>query len=151
MNHIEAARVKQRHHRSERMIKALALFLDGHDSLRSWWLSQASEGASVQQDRINEQSRRGVLLEEQADQAFGIQDGPDRIPRTTIDNLQNGLNLQRDPSRSPSIDTPVKQNVNPFDGDKGKSLDDTVVTHRPRVPISQYVPKADSSISLRRL
>lgn len=74
MNHIEANRVKQRHDRAEKMVKALALFLEGGESLREWWLNQATEGRNIQQSQINEGIRRGCSLNQQADTEYGVQE-----------------------------------------------------------------------------
>lgn len=87
MDHIESNRVRQRHDRAEKMVKALAIFLEGGESLREWWLNQAAEGRSIQQSHINEQSRRGHTHSQQADDALGIQDGPDRSSATRLHEL----------------------------------------------------------------
>ncbi|KFX91320.1 hypothetical protein O988_07800, partial [Pseudogymnoascus sp. VKM F-3808] len=71
MDHLENGRVKQKHHRAERMVKALNVFLEGGDSLRNWWIAQGREGQSIQQAGINEDSRRGVSFSQQADREFG--------------------------------------------------------------------------------
>lgn len=77
MDHLENGRVKQKHHRAERMVKALNVFLEGGDSIRNWWITQGREGQNIQQAGINEDSRRGVSLSQQADREFGVQDPPD--------------------------------------------------------------------------
>ncbi|KFY43367.1 hypothetical protein V494_02016 [Pseudogymnoascus sp. VKM F-4513 (FW-928)] len=78
MDHLESCRVKQKHHRAERMIKALNIFLEGGDSIRNWWITQGREGQNIQQSGINEDSRRGVSFSQQADRQFGVQDPADR-------------------------------------------------------------------------
>ena len=78
MDHLENGRVKQKHHRAERMVKALNVFLEGGDTIRNWWITQGREGQNIQQAGINEDSRRGVSFSQQADREFGVQDPPDR-------------------------------------------------------------------------
>lgn len=75
------------------MLKALALFLEGGESLRQWWLNQAREGQSIQQSQINERTRRGHTFKQQADVAFGIQDGPDQYSMTSMKDLLNNTTL----------------------------------------------------------
>jgi hypothetical protein len=89
MNHIEAGRVKQSHDRSEKMVRALALFLEGGESLRDWWLTQATDGRNIQQSVVNERSRRGISLNQQADAEFGVQDGPDKFLHATMQRLED--------------------------------------------------------------
>lgn len=98
MDHIEAGRVRQRHDRAEAMVKAIAVFLEGGESLRHWWLNQASDGHSIQQSEINERSRRGISLEEQADSALGVQDARDTFSPPEMKDLQ----LPREPAAETS-------------------------------------------------
>jgi hypothetical protein len=81
------------------MVKALALFLEGRESLRSWWLNQASEGHSIQQSEINERSRRGFTLEQQADSVLGVQDRPDSFSLPLMSDLQVPHNPAPDSSK----------------------------------------------------
>lgn len=93
MDHIESGRVKQQHHRAERMVKALGLFLEGEYSLRNWWINQGREGHSIQQAGVNENVRRGLSYNQQADEEFGVQDLPDRFSGTL--NLKGLKNMPR--------------------------------------------------------
>lgn len=120
MNHIEAGRVRQRHDRAERMVKALALFLEGGERLRGWWLNQALEGHSIQQSEINERSRWGVTLEQQADSVLGVQDGPDRFSPPLMTDLQvphNPAPESSKPSGSLSILDVVQEHAERKSGD----------------------------------
>jgi signal transduction histidine kinase len=91
MDHIESSRVRQRHDRAEKMVKALAIYLEGGESLREWWLNQATEGRSIQQSSINEQNRRGFSLSQQADTELGVQDGPDGYSAANMEDLEENF------------------------------------------------------------
>lgn len=99
MNHIEANRVRHRHERAEKMVKALALFLEGAGSLREWWLNQASEGRSIHQAKINAGIRDGYSISQQADAELGVQDGPDKISTGYMKELHDSFTNQSDITR----------------------------------------------------
>lgn len=50
MTHLEMARVKEEHRRSEKMVKGLRDFVEGRSTLREWWLEVGTNQAWRQQD-----------------------------------------------------------------------------------------------------
>lgn len=102
MNHLEAARVKQRHQRAEKMVKALGLYLEGGESLREWWLNAAAEGSNIGQSGINEGRRHGVSLDQQADAQFGIQSPPDKSSLNMMEHLPQRMDQKFKPDRTGS-------------------------------------------------
>lgn len=74
MDLIASWRVRACHHRSERMIKALGLYLEGGQSIREWWITQGQQGQSIQQAHIKSELRRGVTFAGLADSEFGVQE-----------------------------------------------------------------------------
>lgn len=112
VNHITADRVKARHHRSERMIKALGLYLEGGESIRDWWVTQGQDNQSMQQTQIREGLRRGVTFAAQADVEFGIQDTQDKSSLSET-LLQKSESIKTSTKRAaPGDGRPQVQSVN---------------------------------------
>ena len=81
MAHLESKRLKHQHQRAERMIRGLGLYVEGKTSLREWWLKT---GHKANAPEVNEKSRRGESLMQQADEEFGVQDEPDILASASI-------------------------------------------------------------------
>jgi hypothetical protein len=76
MDHLEAQRNTRKQYRSERMVKAIGLFIEGKSTLREWWL----QGGHVSQKTTVRKRMRSdaTSLEGQADLEFGIQEPVER-------------------------------------------------------------------------
>ncbi|KAE9966634.1 hypothetical protein BLS_006882 [Venturia inaequalis] len=91
MDHLEAQRNNRKQYRSERMLKAVSLFIEGKSTLREWWLQTAAR----------KRVRNGTtsILEKQADIEFGVQEAIEPYSRRDIFNDYD-VNLSRSPSPS---------------------------------------------------
>lgn len=81
MGHLEAKRAAMQRKRGDRLIKGLALFSEGKDSLREWWLENYSKSSRGEGQR----RRRGSFDEdevknERADEELGMTYHADEIP-----------------------------------------------------------------------
>jgi signal transduction histidine kinase/CheY-like chemotaxis protein len=86
MGHLDAKHAALQRERGDRLIKGLALFSEGKDSLRDWWLDTHSrkvrgEGARRRRNSMDDTKTRN----DRADEELGMTYGPDEIPhgRTT--------------------------------------------------------------------
>lgn len=79
MEYLEAGLIKKKQYRSERMIKAIGLFIEGKSTLRDWWLEW---GHRIQQPS-QKRKRHATALEKLADDEFGVQE--------PVPNLSKGL------------------------------------------------------------
>ncbi|KAI4767028.1 hypothetical protein E4T52_06918 [Aureobasidium sp. EXF-3400] len=86
MGHLEAKHAALQRERGDRLIKGLALFSEGKDSLRDWWLDTHSrkvrgEGSRRRRNSMDDMKTRN----DRADEELGMTYGPDEIPhgRTT--------------------------------------------------------------------
>jgi signal transduction histidine kinase/CheY-like chemotaxis protein len=86
MGHLEAKHASLQRERGDRLIKGLALFSEGKDSLRDWWLDTHSrkirgEGARRRRNSMDDTKTRN----DRADEELGMTYGPNEIPhgRTT--------------------------------------------------------------------
>jgi signal transduction histidine kinase len=70
MDHLALGTVRGRHHRADRMIKGLGLFVEGKATLRDWWLRS---GHLAQGPTASDGSRGGWTLKARADAEFGPQ------------------------------------------------------------------------------
>lgn len=104
MDHLEAQRLNQKQHRSERMVKAIGLFIEGKSSLRDWWLEG---GFKSQHSRVKKRQRNGASLDGQADLEFGVQDPPEGPSSKAVGSLseENTKIARPTLSRSPSSST----------------------------------------------
>jgi GAF domain-containing protein len=80
--HLEAKRIAMQRQRGDRLIKGLALFSEGKDSLRDWWL----EGHSRNVRGEGQRRRRGSFDEleernERANEELGLTYHADGVPR----------------------------------------------------------------------
>ncbi|KAG9700284.1 hypothetical protein KCU95_g805, partial [Aureobasidium melanogenum] len=81
MGHLEAKHISMQRQRGDRLIKGLALFSEGKDSLRDWWLETHSKKARGEGAR----RRRGSIEEEKAqndraDEELGMTYRADQLP-----------------------------------------------------------------------
>jgi hypothetical protein len=81
MGHLEAKHAALQRERGDRLIKGLALFSEGKDSLRDWWLDTHSrkvrgEGARRRRNSIDDEKTRN----DRADEELGMTYGPDHEP-----------------------------------------------------------------------
>jgi signal transduction histidine kinase/CheY-like chemotaxis protein len=81
MGHLEAKHAALQRERGDRLIKGLALFSEGKDSLRDWWLDTHSrkargEGARRRRGSIDDAKTRN----DRADEELGMTYGPDHAP-----------------------------------------------------------------------
>ncbi|KAG9662164.1 hypothetical protein KCU64_g2120, partial [Aureobasidium melanogenum] len=81
MGHLEAKHITMQRQRGDRLIKGLALFSEGKESLRDWWLDTHSKKARGEGAR----RRRGSIQEEKtqndrADEELGMTYRADEIP-----------------------------------------------------------------------
>jgi signal transduction histidine kinase len=103
MDHLEAQRNNRKQYRSERMVKAIGLFIEGKSTLREWWLQY---GHKAQQTTVRKRTRNGgaSTLEGQADIEFGVQD-----PLPNFSNQSMSILSEQDGrpplSQSPSSST----------------------------------------------
>jgi hypothetical protein len=102
MDHLEAQRNNRKQYRSERMVKAIGLFIEGKSTLREWWLQggHKSQKTAVRK-RVKDD---GASLEGQADREFGVQDP---VERSSLQGMENFSEHEHRPSlsRSPSSST----------------------------------------------
>jgi GAF domain len=70
MDHLVLGTVRGRHHRADRMVKGLGLFIEGKSTLRDWWLRS---GHLAHGPTTSDGSRGGWTLKERADAEFGPQ------------------------------------------------------------------------------
>jgi hypothetical protein len=72
MDHLEAQRNNRKQYRSERMVKAIGLFIEGKSSLREWWLQG---GHKTQHTTVRKRLKNDAAsLGGQADLEFGVQE-----------------------------------------------------------------------------
>jgi signal transduction histidine kinase/CheY-like chemotaxis protein len=81
VGHLEAKHAALQRERGDRLIKGLALFSEGKDSLRDWWLDTHSrkvrgEGARRRRNSIEDDKIRN----DRADEELGMTYGPDQAP-----------------------------------------------------------------------
>jgi signal transduction histidine kinase len=118
MAHLEMARVKEEHRRSEKMVKGLGLFVEGKSTLREWWLEVENNKSLQQSLRHGPEAQRSEKGRPQ----------PDLDPRSTsnehisaskttepkvarqLKSLDNPLSLSQ-PKQA--IDTPAKGHAVP--------------------------------------
>ncbi|TVY90278.1 Autoinducer 2 sensor kinase/phosphatase, partial [Lachnellula willkommii] len=77
MDYLEAGLVKRQQFRSERMIKAMSLFIEGKSTLRDWWLDYGHRF----QDSIAHKRAHILNLEHLADAEFGVQEPPANLSK----------------------------------------------------------------------
>jgi hypothetical protein len=101
MDHLEAQRNNKKQYRSERMLKAVSLFIEGKSTLREWWLQG---GHKAQQTSAKKRVRSDAkTLESQADVEFGVQEPVEQLSQHTQELSEHD---ERPPlSRSPSSST----------------------------------------------
>ncbi|RFU31539.1 hypothetical protein B7463_g4830, partial [Scytalidium lignicola] len=99
MEHLDSERVRRMQDRSERMIKAMGLFVEGKSTLREWWLSG---GHRVQDSVVKNILKDGRTADDHADQLFGVQEPPNGFAVQGIQDL-----YERDANRrhSPVVAT----------------------------------------------
>lgn len=102
MDHLEAGRLNQKQYRSERMVKAIGLFIEGKSSLRDWWLQG---GHRSQSSKLKKRRRNGATLDGQADLEFGVQDPPEETASKGAELILEENNIRPPLSRSPSSST----------------------------------------------
>ncbi|EPE31883.1 CheY-like protein [Glarea lozoyensis ATCC 20868] len=85
MDYLEAGLIKKKQYRSERMIKAVSLFIEGKSSIRDWWLER---GHRLQQPSVMQRTRSAIELDKLADAEFGIQEPASNLSRG-LSNLQD--------------------------------------------------------------
>ena len=80
-DHLEATIIRAQRQRSERLIQGLAIFNQGKDSLRHWWLAQddkrLTRSGRYRKAAIDQGSQKARLAQE-----FGVQDAYDSNLRT---------------------------------------------------------------------
>jgi hypothetical protein len=81
MGHLEAKHAALQRERGDRLIKGLALFSEGKDSLRDWWLDTHSrkvrgEGARRRRNSFDD----AKIRHDRADEELGMTYGPDQAP-----------------------------------------------------------------------
>lgn len=87
MDHLDAQRNNQKQSRSERMMKAVGLFIEGKSTLREWWLEG---GHKTQQTQITKRMHSDtVALKGQADIEFGIQDPVEEFSKQGLRSLSD--------------------------------------------------------------
>ncbi|KAF2430869.1 hypothetical protein EJ08DRAFT_588418 [Tothia fuscella] len=102
MDHLEAQRNNRKSYRSERMVKAIGLFIEGKSTLREWWLQG---GHKAQQTIVRKRTKYGgANLEGQADLEFGIQDPAEQISGGAME-MMSDRGERPALSRSPSSST----------------------------------------------
>jgi signal transduction histidine kinase len=69
MGHLELTRVEHQHHRAEKMLKGIGLFVEGKSSLREWWLKT---GHLIRGSEAKSDDQGVGSLSEQADGLFGV-------------------------------------------------------------------------------
>jgi signal transduction histidine kinase len=94
MDYLEAGLIKKKQYRSERMIKAVSLFIEGKSTIRDWWLEW---GHRLQQPSVKQRTRSPVELDKLADAEFGIQEPASNLSRG-LGNLHDDEHLSK-PSR----------------------------------------------------
>ncbi|KAI7272035.1 hypothetical protein KC343_g4375 [Hortaea werneckii] len=129
-DHLEATIVRAQRQRSERLIQGLALFNDGRDSLRHWWLQQdekrLNKAGRYRKQNIDRSGQDRRLAAE-----FGIQESNDRpLAQRRLARLRRGrgrnATLGTSGSNSAAEKTRESENVG-------------------RRDFGQEAPKADSS------
>ncbi|CAG8959103.1 hypothetical protein HYFRA_00012966 [Hymenoscyphus fraxineus] len=125
MDYLEAGLIKKKHYRSERMLKAITLFVEGKTSLRDWWLKW---GHRIQQ-HSQKRRRHASVLERLADDEFGVQE--------PVPNLPKGLDSEQWPEDE-SLPSQTPSSIS------GTSKDD-FRDNRPPIPrVDSHIASADS-------
>jgi signal transduction histidine kinase len=86
MDYLEAGLIKKKQYRSERMIKAVSLFIEGKSTIRDWWLEW---GHRLQQPSAH-RTRSSAELDKLADAEFGVQEPSSNLSRGLGNLQQNG-------------------------------------------------------------
>jgi signal transduction histidine kinase len=100
MDHLEAQRNNRKQYRSERMVKAIGLFIEGKSTLREWWLQY---GHKAQQTTVRKRSQgETTTLQTLADAEFGVQDPVKQLSSQSMEFLgdHDRPRLSRSPSSS---------------------------------------------------
>ncbi|KAF4624564.1 hypothetical protein G7Y89_g13605 [Cudoniella acicularis] len=97
MDYLEAGLLKRKQYRSERMIKAISLFIEGKSTLRDWWLEW---GHRLQQPSLQKRTRVPVPLDHLADAEFGVQEPTANLSKGLDDWPGNDHSLPQTPSVS---------------------------------------------------
>jgi signal transduction histidine kinase len=152
MDHLEAQRNNRKQYRSERMVKAIGLFIEGKSSLREWWL----EGGHKTQQKVTKRVRNGATpLDVQADIEFGVQDPIEEFSNKGMEGLPDH-DTRPLLSRSPSSSTLSHIDNRGGDGrptipnrDSMFSASDTTVNSgifsRPELPRAASVTTVDTT------
>jgi hypothetical protein len=101
MDHLALGTVRGRHHRADRMVKGLGLFVEGKASLRDWWLQS---GHLARGPAPADGSRGDWSLKAQADAEFGSHVNTAAHDHTY--KQQNGLtqeSLESDAAKTRSV------------------------------------------------
>ncbi|KAH8591930.1 hypothetical protein B0O99DRAFT_597767 [Bisporella sp. PMI_857] len=119
MAHLEMGRVKEKHRRSEKMVKGLGLFVEGGSTLREWWLEVGNDKAWRQQgskDGAEAQSIQNSRPQPDLDLKSKSKEytsatktaGPEAWGR--VGSLDNPSPL---PKPKPAVDAPAKAQAEP--------------------------------------
>lgn len=84
MEHLEGQRLRAMQDRSERMIKAMGLFVEGKSTLRDWWMNG---GHGKLDSEIRNALKGGRTREFYADNIFGVQEPTNAFAVQGIQNL----------------------------------------------------------------
>jgi hypothetical protein len=106
MDHLEAQRNNRKQYRSERMVKAIGLFIEGKSTLREWWLQggHKSQKTTVRKRSTNE----AASLEGKADLEFGVQDP---VEQPSLRSMESFSEQSHFPSLSRSMSSSTISNV----------------------------------------
>ncbi|KAI1004628.1 hypothetical protein K3495_g3586 [Podosphaera aphanis] len=151
-DHLEAERLKQVQQRSERMVRALGLFIEGKSTLRDWWLKQ---GYRIQQANLRKSKTDERSLQLLADLEFGIQERVDYFSKHGLHELQNN-NYQTSSDFSPASSAPSRSETTLTESQdfprEGRSLlpseDEHVCAPSKKFAIPHSLLNTDASVTI---
>ncbi|KAG9526449.1 hypothetical protein KCU93_g5582, partial [Aureobasidium melanogenum] len=128
MGHLEAKHITMQRQRGDRLIKGLALFSEGKDSLRDWWLDTHSkkargEGARRRRGSIEE----GKAQNDRADEELGMTYRADQLPHGRTPTLIDPNHVQPT-NQAPKSTVNVKSGHLAQDKHEGFDLDREINT-----------------------
>lgn len=124
MDYLEVGRRKQVQFRSERMVKAMGLFIEGKSSLREWWLERGHQSQGTTKKR----SRDATPLDRLADAEFGVQETTDYFSRNSLHGLMDDGSRPSVPHSPSSAPSTTPSQIDRTDGRPPIPRGDTMLT-----------------------
>jgi hypothetical protein len=119
MDHLVLGSVRGRHHRADRMVKGLGLFVEGKESLRDWWLRS---GHLAHGPTTVDGSKGGWTLKARTEAEFGPQAHTISSDHTPI--VQNGCALKSPNSADTRLSSSTLVDAAPYSVPSGNVWSD---------------------------